>query len=89
VAEYRVVPAANCFPIPERMTLDEALGILNSSEDVCRFGELLHEAWLAKRGTAVGRITVAGMSQDDPAITLETPAAYALLPFTHWSDRRS
>jgi L-iditol 2-dehydrogenase len=24
VAEYRVVPAENCFPIPERMTLDEA-----------------------------------------------------------------
>jgi threonine dehydrogenase-like Zn-dependent dehydrogenase len=24
VAEYRVVPAANCFPIPEQMTLDEA-----------------------------------------------------------------
>ena len=24
VAEYRVVPAANCFPIPDSMTLDEA-----------------------------------------------------------------
>jgi L-iditol 2-dehydrogenase len=24
VAEYRVVPATNCFPIPEQMTLDEA-----------------------------------------------------------------
>jgi L-iditol 2-dehydrogenase len=25
VAEYRVVPAANCFPIPDGMTLDEAV----------------------------------------------------------------
>jgi L-iditol 2-dehydrogenase len=24
VAEYRVVPAANCFPVPEQMTLDDA-----------------------------------------------------------------
>lgn len=32
-----------------RELVEESLGILGSSEDIIGFGELLHEAWLAKR----------------------------------------
>jgi D-glycero-alpha-D-manno-heptose-7-phosphate kinase len=30
--------------------VEESLGLLNSGQDICGFGSLLHEAWLAKRG---------------------------------------
>jgi D-glycero-alpha-D-manno-heptose-7-phosphate kinase len=30
--------------------VEESLSVLNSGQDICQFGTLLHEAWLAKRG---------------------------------------
>ncbi len=52
MAEYRVVPAANCFPIPEQMTLDEAVLIepLSVSLHALRLAEVSPAARIAILG---------------------------------------
>ena len=52
VAEYRVVPAANCFPIPDAMTLDEAALVepLSVGLHAVRLGEVSPAARIAILG---------------------------------------
>jgi L-iditol 2-dehydrogenase len=52
VAEYRVLPAANCIPIPEQMTLDEA--VLVEPLSIALYATKLGEVYPAARIAVFG-----------------------------------
>jgi L-iditol 2-dehydrogenase len=67
VAEYRVVPGANCFPIPDEMTLDEAVLVEPLSVS-------LHAVRLAQLAPAA-RIVIIGMGPIGLGVLLCAKAA--------------
>ncbi len=71
VAEYRVVPAVNCFPIPEPMTLDEAVLVEPLSVS-------LHAVRLARVSPAT-RIAIIGLGPIGLGVLL---CAKAIAPCT-------
>ena len=68
VAEYRVVPAENCFPIPDRMTLDEAALVEPLSVG-------LHAVRLGRRLRPAARIAILGAGPIGLSVLLCAKAA--------------